>query len=333
MVFNDIEYYEQIGIKTDKNNRRYEIPLKNDGQIVVYYPLEGVQIIACDIRCKVNDDVKRLIVNDFSRGRFIRTTVCSAGSCKFKKDSLTAVLVPNEGAAEYRTDDYPLLEIPDFFYGLMTVLYLDKVPKEGSLYSIFADRIKNIGFSEVNSDSLFYFRQSKSTRRELEKIMNMCFSGADQAMILIKAAELGLRYSDDIKNSTSGYRRFASKSQIDIAEEIKNCLTKYYDRPWTTKYFAEKFKISSTTVNKYFMGVYGYEIKEYQIKVRMERAAKMLCETNYSVGEIAQWVGYSTHAKFGAMFKEKYGIPPLEYRRRYRVAHSDKSYLKPEYLY
>lgn len=73
------------------------------------------------------------------------------------------------------------------------------------------------------------------------------------------------------------------------------------------------------------MSVYGYEIKEYQIKVRMERAQEMLCKTDYSVGEIAQRVGYTTHAKFGAMFKEKYGIPPLEYRRRYRFSHSNTS--------
>ena len=97
-----------------------------------------------------------------------------------------------------------------------------------------------------------------------------------------------------------------------------------YDEPWTTKYFAEKFKISGTTLNKYFFRVYGYEIKEYQIKVRLERAEEMLCETDYPIGEIAQRVGYSTHTKFSAAFKAKYGATPFEFRRRYCASHLDK---------
>lgn len=162
------------------------------------------------------------------------------------------------------------------------------------------------------------------TRRAVETLLGMCFSNESPDMILIKVIEVGMRYIDDITTSNSGSRRLVNQSQLKIAEEIMNCLTERYDEPWTTKYFAEKYRISGTTLNKYFFRVYGYEIKEYQIKVRMERAAEMLRKTDYPIGEIAQRVGYSTHTKFSVAFKAKYGATPFEFRRRYCASHLDK---------
>ena len=56
----------------------------------------------------------------------------------------------------------------------------------------------------------------------------------------------------------------------------------------------------------------------------MERAKEMLRETDYSIGEIAQRVGYATHTKFGTIFKDRYGVTPHVFRRRYWTMHLDK---------
>lgn len=321
MLFGDVEYLDQIGVISDKDNRRFEIPLENGGRIIVYYPMEGVHIFACDIKSGINEDVKRLITNDLSRGHFLRTDACLSGCCEYKKDDRSAVLNPNYGVAERRSDEYPSLDISGEYYGLMTVLYFDKMPKGESMYARLAGNAIKSGFDIDKKDSLFYFRLSNLTRRVVENLLNMCFSNANQDMVLIKAMEVGMRYIDDAGASKSGYRRLVNKSQVSIAEEIKSCLTERYDEPWTTKSFAKKFKISGTTLNKYFLSAYGYEIKEYQIKIRMERAEEMLRETDYSIGEISQRVGYATHTKFGAAFKMRYGVTPREFRRRYRVSH------------
>lgn len=325
MLFGEIDKLVQIGAIKDKNYRCLEVPLENDGRIVVYSPAEGVQILACDIRRDAKYELERLILNNLFRGSFFRITICCSGKCAINHDSKSAVLAPNEVAAEYCVDYDTLSVVSESFSGLIIELYLDKMSKEGSLYSIFRSRLKNIGFFEEKTDPLLSFRQSNMTRREVDNLMRMSFSCTDDAMILIKTAELGLRFCDDISISKSEHRWPVNKSQLEIAKEIKMCLSERYYERWTIKYFADKFNLSSTTLNKYFMSVYGYEIKEYQIKVRMERAQEMLCKTDYSVGEIAQRVGYTTHAKFGAMFKDKYGVPPLEYRHRYRFSHSNTS--------
>ena len=48
---------------------------------------------------------------------------------------------------------------------------------------------------------------------------------------------------------------------------------------------------------------------------RMEQAARLLRETERSVADIAQAVGYDSPSRFSAAFKETYGVLPREYRR------------------
>ena len=47
--------------------------------------------------------------------------------------------------------------------------------------------------------------------------------------------------------------------------------------------------------------------------------AIILEETEDKVADIGQAVGFATQAKFGAAFKECFGVTPLEYRRRSRL--------------
>lgn len=47
----------------------------------------------------------------------------------------------------------------------------------------------------------------------------------------------------------------------------------------------------------------------------MEQAARLLRETDRSVAEIAQAVGYDSQSKFTAAFKAFFGALPREYRK------------------
>ena len=50
----------------------------------------------------------------------------------------------------------------------------------------------------------------------------------------------------------------------------------------------------------------------------MERAAELLKDTDQSMAEIANEVGYGSQSKFTAQFRKAYGLPPTEYRRLIR---------------
>ena len=47
----------------------------------------------------------------------------------------------------------------------------------------------------------------------------------------------------------------------------------------------------------------------------MEKAARLLSETNDSIARIAEAVGYGSQSRFSTAFKEVYQMLPLEYRK------------------
>ncbi len=79
---------------------------------------------------------------------------------------------------------------------------------------------------------------------------------------------------------------------------------------------ARKFLINATTLKQTFKTVYGTSVAAHMKQHRMERAAKLLRETNDSVAVIAKSVGYESQSRFTTAFKEIYKTLPTEYRRQ-----------------
>ena len=49
-------------------------------------------------------------------------------------------------------------------------------------------------------------------------------------------------------------------------------------------------------------------------EIRLKHACTLLINTNINLNELALNVGFMTAENFSNIFKEKYGMPPLEYR-------------------
>jgi AraC-like DNA-binding protein len=63
-----------------------------------------------------------------------------------------------------------------------------------------------------------------------------------------------------------------------------------------------------------FKQLFGTTAKEYQVKLRIEQAKLWLSETNETIDEIAERLGYDYPANFGTMFKKQVGLPPATWR-------------------
>ena len=83
---------------------------------------------------------------------------------------------------------------------------------------------------------------------------------------------------------------------------------------------AEQAFFSKTHYQRLFQSVIGEPVMEYVKKRRLQSAGIALCETNASVLEIALQFGYTTHEGFSRAFKAHFGMPPLQYRKRYTAA-------------
>ena len=90
------------------------------------------------------------------------------------------------------------------------------------------------------------------------------------------------------------------------------------DRRVTIEALAKAYHLNTSTLKTVFKAVYGQPIAAHMKHHRMQEAARLLVETERSVGDIAQQVGYENQSKFSKVFRETFQILPTEYRRQQR---------------
>ena len=73
--------------------------------------------------------------------------------------------------------------------------------------------------------------------------------------------------------------------------------------------------MSPTKLKTCFKRVHGCTITEYIQARRMGQAEHLLIDTDFTMGQIAQMIGYSTSSRFAELFKKSTGLLPIEYRR------------------
>lgn len=103
--------------------------------------------------------------------------------------------------------------------------------------------------------------------------------------------------------------------QIEIIKKIHEQLLTQMDQRYTIETLARQHLINQTTLKEVFKSVYGTSIAAHMKEHRMEQAASLLRETNFSVLEIAQRVGYDSQSRFSSAFKDAYGMLPRDYRK------------------
>ena len=112
------------------------------------------------------------------------------------------------------------------------------------------------------------------------------------------------------------YTRF----QVEIARQIESIIVADLSHSHTVREFSLQFGISEGSVKNYFFGVFGQSIARYTTHKRMMYAAELLEKTDFSIIEIAGSVGYESQSKFASAFRRKFGLPPIEYRKRKKVS-------------
>ena len=103
--------------------------------------------------------------------------------------------------------------------------------------------------------------------------------------------------------------------QIEIIRKIHDQILMHMEERPTIEELSRQYHINPTTLKNAFKSVYGTSIAAHIKEHRMEQAAKMLKETDKSIAEIAQAVGYDSQSKFTAAFKSFFQVLPRDYRK------------------
>ncbi|HEU5066564.1 MAG TPA: AraC family transcriptional regulator [Sphingomicrobium sp.] len=94
---------------------------------------------------------------------------------------------------------------------------------------------------------------------------------------------------------------------------------------WMAEHLTEEFNLarladqvgmSEFHFNRLFKRATGVPPSQYQIRLRMDAARRLLRETRRSVIEIGHDVGYSNPSHFARLFRKETGLSPSDYRRQ-----------------
>lgn len=111
-------------------------------------------------------------------------------------------------------------------------------------------------------------------------------------------------------------------------EQVVSIIKDYIDSNYCTNIkitmFAEKYFFSIEYLTKLFKNRYGYSIYEYVLKLRMERAKKLLEEEENKIIDIAERLGYADNHYFSKAFRNYYGISPTQFRKELNPKASGK---------
>lgn len=106
----------------------------------------------------------------------------------------------------------------------------------------------------------------------------------------------------------------AKPENTEKTREILDYINKNYKKDIGLDEIAERFGMKAKSFSTFFKRKMGVGFLEYLSRLRMDEAKRLLTETDKSVKEILEEVGYISNSTFTMTFKKYVGKSPLQFR-------------------
>jgi AraC-like DNA-binding protein len=104
-------------------------------------------------------------------------------------------------------------------------------------------------------------------------------------------------------------------NQLLVAGEVANYIELHGGEGIQIGYIADKLNFHRNYITRCFTQVYGISPQNYAMQVRIEKAKKLLQQSNLSIHEISDHLSFSTSASFSRFFRSYTGNTPTQFRR------------------
>lgn len=173
---------------------------------------------------------------------------------------------------------------PDFFTRCVLIDILTIL-----VNSLNTLNVKFKNYSDLYFSSLYLCRSCSYSEKK-EEIQQNIFS-------LLEA------YESEYQNST-----------IQISK-IKDIIEKEYTSPdFSISYLADTFHVSIAYMSYLFKKNFDVNFSDYLWNLRMEKAKKLLLQSDMNIDQISISVGYLNTSSFRRKFKQETGLTPSQYR-------------------
>ena len=111
----------------------------------------------------------------------------------------------------------------------------------------------------------------------------------------------------------------------DVIAEAKEYIRQNYNQNITLNDISKQFFINPYYFSQLFKKKTGMTYQNYLISYRIDRAKKLLAETDLRIYEVCKLVGYNDVNHFNQVFERSESMKPSEFRQRYKQE-EDKTY-------
>ena len=160
------------------------------------------------------------------------------------------------------------------------------------------------GFEDPMLTAMLQQLREEATRRTASRLFVRGLAQAIAVHLARNYAVLG----EDARGESPSLPGFKLRR---ITEWMAENLTEEFSLPR----LAAQAGVSEFHFNRLFKRATGMPPSQYQIKLRMDAARRLLRETKENVITIANEVGYSNPSHFAQLFRKETGLAPTDYRR------------------
>jgi len=238
---------------------------------------------------------------------------CISGRCEFKTKSDTyRYLTDNNlsigGYVVKESFFYPTDYYVGFEIGMIEALFTPRTYDILKEFDIDIDKLKEISH---RSNGLFISDADSRLRRLWLDMYGK--NSDDPGMIKLNTLEI-LRTLCKTELDNDKEAVYLTKGQMNLARAVYSRLTKDISVHIPMRELAAEFNVSESSLKKYFKIMFAMNVSDYMRGIRLKKAARLLTETELSVFDIAARCGFTNQGRFAKLFKEYYGMRPLEYR-------------------
>ncbi len=136
----------------------------------------------------------------------------------------------------------------------------------------------------------------------------------ETAMQTAKAFVIDYRRDSQLSYSLM---RISKPHQDDMVNSIQAKIDQDCTAHLSIEALAIEHNVSQRTLIRRFNSALGMPPNTYLQSVRIERARKMLEESDFNIDTVMNKIGYEDSSSFRRLFKKKTGLTPTEYRNRF----------------
>lgn len=123
------------------------------------------------------------------------------------------------------------------------------------------------------------------------------------------------------QSQSQSQARPLSAEDVESLQNVVSDIADHYAFDIPLERLANIACMSASKLKSCFKRQFGCSVTQYIQGRRMSQTEHLLIDTDFTMGQIAQMIGYTTSSRFAELFKKSTGILPIEYRR---IARKDR---------